>query len=205
MGEEKTMAKNNETVDRIQAIWNMIGGDDVVDRLIAGTARLTVETTRRLSALTLLVRTAEERKVHDFFKIRTGLWVSDDFKRLILDAAQTCVLRAHEATLGYADLVEPANDAEIGGELPKSHVFTDVNVFLVRLAALIEAQWMNEDKGPLLNTKYRANIFYVKIGKTVFAVDVNWYGDSGTWFCFAYEPNSIRWNAGYRAFSATGA
>lgn len=30
------MARNNATVDRIQAVWNILGGEDGVDRLISG-------------------------------------------------------------------------------------------------------------------------------------------------------------------------
>lgn len=36
------MAKDNETVDRIRAIWNMIGGDSEADQLMAGTKRLII-------------------------------------------------------------------------------------------------------------------------------------------------------------------
>ena len=58
------MAKDNTTIDRIQAVWNMIGGDEIVDRLIAGTAKLVVETIRRLTALVSFTAPASERDVH---------------------------------------------------------------------------------------------------------------------------------------------
>jgi len=35
-GKEDKMAKNNKTVDRIQAVWNILGGEEGVDRLIRG-------------------------------------------------------------------------------------------------------------------------------------------------------------------------
>jgi hypothetical protein len=142
--------------------------------------------------------------VQEFFQDCAGLRISSNFKTMILDAAQTCLLRANGTTIGYADFVEPANDTEIGAELPAGHVFTDVNVFLVVLAALIEAQWMNEGEGPLIATGY-ANIFYVKIGEDTFAVDVYWDSDDSEWDCLANHLGYNRWRAEDRAFSATDA
>ena len=34
------MAKNNRTVDRIQAVWNILGGEEGIDRLISGEVRI---------------------------------------------------------------------------------------------------------------------------------------------------------------------
>ena len=34
------MAKNNKTVDRIQAVWNILGGEDGIDRLLRGEIRV---------------------------------------------------------------------------------------------------------------------------------------------------------------------
>ena len=36
MGKGDEMARNNKTVDRIQAVWNILGGEEGVDRLING-------------------------------------------------------------------------------------------------------------------------------------------------------------------------
>jgi hypothetical protein len=207
MGKELEMAKNNNTPDRIQTIWNMIGGDDVADRLIAGTAKVVIEMVRRLNNITPFSVTvpATERNVQDFFGTRDGLWISDNFRDLILAGAQDGLLVANKSTRGHADLAEEANDAEIGAELPKGHVFTDVNVFLAFLAYLIELQWLNQTEGVLLNTDYRANIFYVEIAGTVFTVGVRWNAGDGEWYCYAVRPDADRWGAGNRAFSATGA
>jgi hypothetical protein len=35
-GKEDKMAKNNKTVDRIQAVWNILGGEEGVSRLLRG-------------------------------------------------------------------------------------------------------------------------------------------------------------------------
>ena len=42
------MSKNNETVDRVQMVWNMIGGDSVVDAIKAGQAKIVVEWLKQL-------------------------------------------------------------------------------------------------------------------------------------------------------------
>ena len=42
MGKEDKMAKNNRTADRVQAILNLIGGDDVLDMLMDGRAKIEI-------------------------------------------------------------------------------------------------------------------------------------------------------------------
>lgn len=195
------MAKSNRTIDRIQAIWNMIGGDDIVDQLIAGTAKLTVEIIRRLTALKSFAVEAGEINLKEFFKTREGLWVSDDFNNLILTGVSKESASAAKTTLGYADLAQRANDAEIGGELPEGHVFTDVVIFLGYLATLIKGQWGGRE-GKLINNDY-ANIFYVKVNGDTFAVRTRWIAGAREWRCHADRLSRTQWLAGGRAFSAT--
>lgn len=197
------MAKNNTTPDRIQTVWNRIGGDDVVDQLIAGTVKLTVEIIRRLTALTSATVAAGNQNHPDFFKTRKGLWLSDNFQNFILAAAKDEAVQAPDTTIGYADLAEAANDAEIAAELPKGHVFEDVDAFLSYLGDLIETQWGGKD-GVLLNKNYRANIFYVKgLNGERFAVYVYWRGVDRRWHCYASRLDDYRWLAGFRVFSET--
>ncbi len=40
------MARNNKTIDRIQAVWNKLGGEDGVDRLLRGELTLVVRSWR---------------------------------------------------------------------------------------------------------------------------------------------------------------
>lgn len=46
MGKEIEMARNNKTIDRIQAVWNKLGGEDGVDRLLRGELTLVVRSWR---------------------------------------------------------------------------------------------------------------------------------------------------------------
>lgn len=188
--------------DHWKALGTKLGGVEVVKAILRGTATVKVDIIRRLTSLTLLAVASNTINPHDFFRIRKGLWTSSNFNNFILSGASK-KMSANEATVGYADLAQAANDAEIGAELSKGYVFEDVGTFLVHLATLIEGQWGGKE-GTLLNNGY-VNIFYVKVNGEVFAVGVYWFADSLEWACSADRLGDFRWSAGYRAFSATGA
>jgi hypothetical protein len=63
------MSKNNETVDRVQMVWNMIGGDSVVDAIKAGQAKIVVEWLKQ-PEIDLSIWTAFYQK---YFGITIGL------------------------------------------------------------------------------------------------------------------------------------
>lgn len=160
--------------------------------------------TRRplLTALTTLTVASNTINPHDFFKTREGLWKSSNFNDFILSGASKKKVSADETPIGYADLAQAVNDAEIGSELPEGYVFEKVDTFLVHLAALIKDQWGGKN-GALLHNGY-PNIFYVKVKGEVCAVLVNWSArDRERWRCLAFRPVDYRWLAGSRAFSAT--
>ena len=155
----------------------------------------------RFTTLTSLTVAGNTINPHDFFKTRDGLWVSSDFNDLILSCASKKKVLVEEVSIGYADLAQVVNNAEIGVELPEGYVFEDVDAFLVHLATLIEGQWGGKE-GTLLNNGY-ANIFYVKVKDEVFAVRIHWNAIDRKWFCYAYRLGDYRWSAGSRTFSAT--
>jgi hypothetical protein len=197
------MAKNNRTADRVQAMLNLIGGDDVLDMLMDGRAKLTVEVLRRLTTLTSLTVASNTVNPHDFFKTSQGLWMSKKFNDFILSGAAKKKVSVDEETIGYADLAQAANDAEIGGDLPEGYVFEDVGTFLAHVATLIKSQWGGKS-GALQSNGY-TNIFYVKVSGEVFAVHVDWRAGDRGWTCSAYYLGGGRWLAGPRVFSATAA
>jgi len=139
----------------------------------------------------------------DFFKSREGLWLSDNFKNFILAAATGDVVETNDTEIGHADLAQLANDAEIMGELPQGHVFENVDDGLNYLSTMIDTQWRGKS-GVLLNTDYRANIFYVKgVNDETFAVNVHWYSVDREWHCSANRLVDYRRSAFSRVFSAT--
>ena len=189
--------------DHWKALGTKLGGVEVVKAILRGTSAVTVDIIRRLTSLTSLTVAINTINPHDFFKTREGLWMSSNFNDLILSGASKIKVSADETTVGYADLAQAANDAEIGGELPEGHVFEDVDTFRVHLATLIEGQWGGKE-GTLLNNGC-SNIFYVKVNGEVFAVDVDWDAGDRKWHCNAGRLGDCRWYAGDRAFSATAA
>ena len=157
----------------------------------------------RLTSLTSLGVASNTVNPHDFFQTREGLWTSNNFNDYILSGLSKKKVSVNEMVVGYADLAQSANDAEIGSELPEGYVFEDVNMFLAHLATLIEGQWGGKE-GVLQNNGY-INIFYVKVNDEVFAVGVRWRAAYREWSCNADHLAGRRWFAGLRAFSATAA
>ncbi len=156
---------------------------------------------RRLPNLVAVLVGASKRNLKEFYQTRTGLWLADNFKSLILADLPEGEVEAPQATLVRADLEQEASDAEIGGELPKGNVFKYRDQFLCHLATLIETQ-PDGTKGELLNTGF-ANIFHVQIGKVPFSVHVRWRRDGLEWRCRVFPLGASRWDAGSRAFGAT--
>jgi hypothetical protein len=189
--------------DHWKALGTKLGGVEVVKAILRGTSAVTVDIVRRLTSLTSFTVATTTINPYDFFKTREGLWMSDDFNDLILSGTANINVSADETAVGYADLAQAANDAEIGGELPDGHVFEDVDKFRVHLAKLIEGKWGGKE-GALLNNGC-ANIFYVKVNGEVFAVRVYRHASLWGWNCDARRLDDNRWFAGSRAFSATAA
>ncbi|HLD25580.1 MAG TPA: hypothetical protein VJC05_00885 [Candidatus Andersenbacteria bacterium] len=138
---------------------------------------------------------------HKFFVTRDGLYVSGDFRRLILPAAAP-TNGTPACEIASYDLVRNANDREIRSELPEVHVF-EVSDLLPPLAGMIERQ-KGGAAGPLLTNRY-ANLCYVLVNGAVFAVIVCWIAIDRRWGVSARPLFDSRGDAGSRAFSRTAA
>lgn len=132
---------------------------------------------------------------HEFFKIRKGFCVSNEFIDRILSVAER-VMEGQPSELKSWDIRKDATDTQIRSELPEDHL-----VELWQIAKLIEAQ-PNGEKGLLL-TNGHANLFYVKgKGGQVFVVLVYWLAGHGEWGVDAWLlDEGVRWDAGRRVFS----
>ncbi|HWC57488.1 MAG TPA: hypothetical protein VG621_00850 [Candidatus Paceibacterota bacterium] len=160
---------------------------------------------RALNKLKLIgthkLTTVEEFTVTDFFKEgkngTTKVWLSDNFKSIILGAAPKKVSAAAE-TLDALQLTESMWDSQIVNELgnPTSY---DIPTLLARLKQLVSAQ-SNGEAGTLLTNGY-ANIFYAKAadGRAV-VVGALW--DVGQWefYCYEFDEDS-EWLDGRLVFS----
>lgn len=125
-----------------------------------------------------------------FFVTRKGLWVSDQFTRLVLPMAKIAEPTGVVSLQSY-DLVRSAYDRDIKAEMPHNH-----EVALWVIAKMIEAQEGGKS-GPLLNDDYW-NIFYI----AGFVVFVYWYAYYREWSVIAWHLDDDRWSARCRAFSS---
>lgn len=162
---------------------------------------------RHLSDPVQFTLTGEIRKLRDFFREdRERLGTSPDFQSEIRDYVPSGSVKVTERALCYADLLLPSTNSDIGKELPEGYIFENVGFFLAILALLIEKQ-LRGDEGLMLNTGYRVNLFFVRMGGEVLVVDVHWDFKSRIWNCDCDVPFSadLNWSPGYRVFWATAA
>ncbi len=192
--------------DQWKALATKLGGVDAVKAVLRGTSAVSVKPIRCIGDLSTVTIGGGKCNPHEFFQIRKGLYMWGSFLDSILSATTNKVITTKKATLGYANLAQPANDDEIAVKMPKNYIFEDVDVFLGNLATLINTQ-KDGGEGWLLNNEYW-NIFYVRVGHEVFTVIARWYSDYSDysdyyWDCRAYHPIVNRWNTDNRVFSAT--
>lgn len=135
-----------------------------------------------------------------FYKTRKGLCIGNDFRNWILLATKP-VGSVPAMTLAMFDIDKPANDIEIRDELPKNHVFKDVNLFCAYLAGMIKRQADGEG-GILLNNNYFFNIFYVLYSGRFFTVTIKWHCARKEWCLDASIPQKAQYNSGSRVFSS---
>lgn len=188
------------TVDRIQAIWDMLGGDEVVDLVLAGKAKIRVEMVRYLSDVTFdLVRLCEHqpRALVDLAEIL----ILDDFTDRVLSGVVDPVTDHGFAVIGCADLIQEANDEQIMSELSEitERVFRDVDHFLACLATLVAG----ETEGVVaLHQDHKANIFYVQVAGEVLAIELYREVAGLGWHCVAAPLKPSPWEKGSRIFIA---
>jgi len=194
--------KNNQTVDKIQAIWNMVGGEEMVDALIQGRAKLEVKLVQILNWIgtTTISATTEKFVAKDKFRKDSkevkfyGIW--NNFTEWFLSGNGKIEEPIDEKELRYGKLIKSSVDGpiveELGGEAKAETTLTELHDLLKKQA--------NGEEGDLLTNGY-ANIFYVKDTSGVLrAVYVYWYGG-----CWDVRARSVEdphgWLVGSRVFS----
>lgn len=136
-------------------------------------------------------------ETHDpdsFYRERSGLWVSDEFRRLVVTKAKR-LENLDPAALRSYDLAKNAYDREITPELGENYIF-DESELCARIAQMISKQ-PNGEAGDLLVNGY-ANLFYV----AGCVVNVLWDADYRKWNVYAWGLDDDTWVAGDRAFSS---
>ncbi|MFA5831813.1 MAG: hypothetical protein WC878_08395, partial [Candidatus Paceibacterota bacterium] len=117
------------------------------------------------------------------------LFVFDSFKNKIAKSARHVSEQPSAAISSYT-LTKAMNDSEIRAELPKNHIFSQDDLWMI-------ADLIKSDK--LLNNGY-ANLFYVEASASVLVVRV--YRSGSDWCVRAWELGEYgRWSVGRRVFS----
>ena len=105
-----------------KALGTKVGGVDAVKAVLRGTSAVSVKKViRYISELSPATIGSGKCNPHEFFQNRKGMYVQGRFFDNILSATTNKVTTTKKATLGYANLAQPANDAEITAEMPKNY------------------------------------------------------------------------------------
>jgi hypothetical protein len=131
----------------------------------------------------------------EFFGNRSGLWVSDEFRGLVLSRAEV----AEAVEVNHFDLQRDMLDLEIEQKLGENHIFTE-DALCATLQKMLEEE--SEGQSVMLLNNGDANLFYTRSC----IVYVFCFGVSRGWFVKTERRDGGVWHAGSRAFSpATGA
>ncbi|MBI2065446.1 MAG: hypothetical protein HYT68_00015 [Candidatus Zambryskibacteria bacterium] len=171
-------------------LQDIIGAGLLADLLDANVGEVNREEFRKLLGLHPLGQESL-RDPNTFFRTRKGLWVSNDYRDLVVAKAEpTVTIPAFKHVLLQQDM----NDTEIEEMLGDKHLFTETEASAL-IADLISKQEGGKE-GELLNNGY-ANLLY--LGSCV--VLVHWYAGSRKWFVNTWKRDDDRWNTGLQLFS----
>lgn len=196
------MAKNNSVPDRIQAVWNVLGGDEGIDKILSGEIKVNLTPIAKavgeyLESLGKVVFEIDQSVNPDeFLQTRTGLWVDSDLENWLGGTAEKI---DGNVEVSKWKLKKNSLDKEIKSELPSEHIYT-TGEFRTIIASAIQKQWGGK-VGILRNDGY-ANIFYVwnKNQTKCFAVYVGWYAGGERWNVGVYMLES-QWDTEGWVFS----
>lgn len=196
------MAKNNETPDLVQAIWNMIGGEKVARALVSGRAKLEVTMIQIIYWLdtTKTSATTEKFVAKDKFKLKKdgGIcsYFSENFQNWFLAGDGKIENPLGEQTLRYSELIQSSQNDRIIEELGGK---AKAETTLAEMFDLMDKQ-SDGNKGVLFINSW-ANIFYIKdLRGELRAVDLRWR--DGGWRVYANSVGDpFDWGAGGRVFS----
>lgn len=167
-------------------------GESLVAELVS-TIRKRVEAMMALAFRgSVTVTLAEAHNPDAFYRNRTGLYVWQGFRDLVVATARPS--EANTFTLARAELMRNLTDAEIEAGLPIEHLFEESAVCAI-VAGMI-AEQPNGEEGKLLNNGY-ANLFYTRSC----VVCVRWYAVDRGWHVSACRRGGHRWRAGGQVFS----
>lgn len=130
---------------------------------------------------------SEKIKVQSFFTNSETVWVSENFKNIILENYIPA-----EGTVSQNASVKSSDLQDIGAEIkPLELVFKDTDSFLEYLVLLIQNQIQGEE-GELLNDS-SANYFFLRgKDKKHYSILVRWEQAQKLWRCDAYLQEDLK-------------
>lgn len=195
------------TWGKMEAVINKIGGEEGMDRLLAGELKVVpvsgdaARPVRKQGALTRdgsfsAVTLTKRFDPREFYRDRQGLYVWSDFSTRILPAANPVAGSGFKRTTSWT-LVKGATGQDLLSERPKD--VWQATSFCAWLSVKLDKQSRGES-GELLNTGY-ANLFLVKgVNGSVFVVFVHWDSVGRKWLVHTW-PLGVGWDAGHRFVS----
>ncbi len=130
----------------------------------------------------------------EFFQTKAGLWVLEDFCRLVVDKAKPSKAGT-VYRLNHAELTKNLTDVEVKAALPPHHhVFSETEVCAI-LAGLISQQRGGKE-GILLNDVYASLLYTASC-----VVDVSWRAGDRGWYVCAWPRGGHLWIAGRHVLS----
>ncbi len=186
------MAKNNGTPDLIQAIWNMVGGEEVIRAIVSGEAKLIV---RWLKIIDFVGKSTTSSKAEKFFVKYWFRLISEggicctyhdkDFKAWFLEDDGKIEDPTTEQVTRYGNLVVSSDNIRIIEE------FGGKSKSETKLTVIYDLMWKQlggENEGDLL-TDGNLNIFYARdVKRRLRCVSLRWYRG---WYIYACSIKDI--------------
>jgi hypothetical protein len=181
MGEEFEMARRNETADRVQAAMNHIGGEDNLDMLMKGRARLIFELVPWFTEPKWFSLPSSKVDM-EVFKDKSKFELSPEFSNLLLSVSQPLSpLTVKAVRFGYKDLLKNVLTVEIFNEDQQTGVFQDPVELLGYLGYILGTL----PHGPgLLVGNAHDNIFFTKYQNRIWTLHARWNSSNSKWVIF---------------------
>jgi hypothetical protein len=148
-----------------------------------------------VSRRTVSLRFSAQNDPDTYFRTRSGLWVSDDFRSRIgakakgFGADTPFIININEISQEGGG----ATDKEIEGALPAKYLLDESEI-----CAIIETMISEQSGGKEGNLEHtgKANLFYT----SSCVVGVLWGADVVEWDVLTWDRDGDRWDAGGRVF-----
>jgi len=194
--------KNNETPDIVQAIWNMVGGEEGARALVSGRAKMEISMIELIDFCgTIKIPATTERFVaKDRFELK-GLgdgcpWLDNNFRDWFLHRDGKIEEPLAEQVLQYGTLSRKLSEGLIvevlGGDAKAECSLSEIFFLMGRQS--------NREEGALLTDGY-TNIFFVKDRLGELRSVCLWWRDGVLDIKANFIRNLPEWGCGVRVFS----